>query len=117
MSTYTFKKYPNAGSNSEWRKSKHVFETDQPLPTRECSIRGKFNGEPADLMMVSERVSGDTHLNERRRIIGFVVQTNADKPYHYFHQTYKPDNVHLLFDYEGYKAIDKDGNSDYSYGT
>lgn len=102
MSTYTFKKHPNAGSNSEWRKSKHVFETDQQLPTCSTAVYGKFNGENAVLMPVSERISGDTEFNEKRRIVGFIVQTNQDKPGYYFQTLYKPENVYQLFDYEGF---------------
>ncbi len=102
MNTYKFPKHPNAGSNSPWRLSKHVFETEQTLPTEASTIRGTFNGAPATLMRITERISGDTEFNERRRITGFIVETNQDKPGHYFHEPFKPENVHLLFDFEGY---------------
>ena len=104
MNTYKFPKHPNAGSNSPWRLSKNVIETEQTLPTRADSIRGTFNGVPATFMPISERVSGDTHLNERRQIIGVLVETNQDKPGHFIHETFKPDNIHLLFDYEGFHS-------------
>lgn len=104
MNTYKFPKYPNAGSNSPWRLSKNIFETEQTLPTEASTIRGIFNGVPATLIRITERIAGDTHLNERRQIIGFTVETNQDKPGYYFHETFKPDNVHLLFDFEGYHA-------------
>ncbi len=102
MNTYKFPKHPNAGSNSPWRLSKHVFETEQTLPTEASTIRGTFNGAPATLMRITERIAGDTEFNEVRRITGFTVQTNGDKEGHYFHETFKPSNVHLLFAYEGF---------------
>lgn len=103
MNTYQFKKYPNAGSKSEWRKSKYTIETKQTLPTRAYSFDGTFDGEPATFIQVTERISGDTHLNEKRKIVGFVVQKSLGYGA-YTQQTFKPDNVHLLFDDEGFHS-------------
>jgi hypothetical protein len=93
MNTYKFSKFPNSKT---WRLSKHIFETEQTLPTEAGSVRGTFDGAPAALIRITERISGDTEFNERRRIVGFQVQTEG------YLQTFKPDNVHLLFDYEGF---------------
>lgn len=99
MNTYKFPKHP--GSKT-WRLSKHIFETEQTLPTEASSVYGTFDGRQATLIRITERIAGDTEFNERRRITGFIVQTNGDKPGHYFHEPFYPENVHLLFDYEGY---------------
>lgn len=104
MNTYKFPKYPNVRNNSPWRLDKHIIETEQTLPTEASSIRGTFDGAPATFIRITERIAGDTEFNERRQIIGFTVQTNNDLKGsgHFIHETFKPDNVHLLFDYEGF---------------
>ena len=96
MNTYKFPKHPNARSNSPWRLSKNVIETEQTLPTSAIGITGTFNGERATFVRDTERVSGDTHLNERRRIVGFTVIIDG------FMQSFRPENIHLLFNYEGF---------------
>lgn len=102
MNTYKFPKHPNAGSNSPWRLSKHVIETEQTLPTNAPYIRGTFNGVPATIMQVSKKVVGDTDFNSRYETIGLTVETNNELrgAGHFIHETFLPDNIHLLFDNE-----------------
>ena len=101
MNTYKFPKYP--GSKT-WAIAKHEIETDQTLPALPGTIHGKFNGQNAVFMPILERVSGDTHLNEVKAITGFVVQTNdyIRESGHYIQEVYKPENIHLLYSFEGY---------------
>ncbi len=96
MNTQKFPKYPNVRNNSPWRLSKHIIETEQTLPTEASSIRGTFDGAPATFIRITERIAGDTEFNEKRRITGFQVQLE-DRI-----QTFKPENIHLLFSYEGF---------------
>jgi hypothetical protein len=98
MNTYKFPKYPNARNNSPWRLDKHIIETEQTLPTEASSIRGTFNGAPATFIRDTERISGDTEFNERRHITGFTVIMDDRM------QSFKPENIHLLFSYEGFHA-------------
>ena len=85
---------------------KNIIETDWELPTRDYSIRAKFNGVPCWIMQISERISGDTEFNEKRKIIGLIVQTTDAYLSDVTHQsTYYPKNIYNLFDYDGYKSL------------
>lgn len=66
------------------------------MPTDASSIRGIFNGERATFIRDTKRISGDTEFNERRQIIGFTVITDNHM------QSFRSDNIHLLFDYDGF---------------
>ena len=98
MNKYSFPKFP--GSKT-WISSKHTFETEQTLPTRDYSVNGLFDGSPATLIMCSTRVAGDTVHNEKRKITGFIVQFSLGSGL-YEHISYSPSNVNLLFSFDGY---------------